>query len=342
MTPRQQLFGTSKDWLAHTLDHATERTAEVSANLPDGGTATLLDTGILRLVPAAPGDDETTRLIVSAGIHGNETAPIEVLNQLVNEQLDGQWAPALPCLLIFGNPPAMARGERYIDFNLNRLFAGAHAKRPYHDTPEAHRAYELERCCQAFKGTGQSLLHYDLHTAIRPSMREKFALYPFFPERQVPDEQRDFLLEAGVDTLLHQHKTSTTFSSYSSVDLRGESFTIELGQAQPFGQNDLQRFEGIQQALRRLMKGEPPPPPSGQAMTEFEVVHEIINTGDLFRFHVPDDIPNFTTYEPGTLIWEDDRNRYSVGDVAEAIVFPNRQVPIGQRVGLMVRPKPTS
>ncbi len=339
MTPRQQLFGKSKDWLAHTLDHANAPTTEVSADLPGCGTATLLDTGILKLLPATAAAEGTTRLIVSAGIHGNETAPIEILNELVNEYLDGQWSLAIPCLLILGNPQAMAQGERFIDFNLNRLFAGAHEKRPYHDTPEAHRAKDLERYCLKFREAGQPLLHYDLHAAIRPSMREKFALYPFFPERQIPDEQRAFLLEAGVDTLLHQHKTGTTFSSYSSVDLRGESLTIELGQVQPLGQNDLQGLAGIQQALRRLMTGGPPPPPSGEKLTEFEVVHEIINTGDLFRFHVPDDVANFTTYEPGTLIWQDDRNKYCVGDVAEAIVFPNRDVPIGQRVGLMVRPR---
>ena len=339
MTPRQQLFGTSTDWLAHTLDHATETTAEVSASLPDGGSVTLLDTGILKLLPATTPSDGTVHLIVSAGIHGNETAPIEVLNQLVNEMLDGQWPPALPCLLILGNPPAMAQGKRFIDYNMNRLFAGAHEKRPYHDTPEAHRAKELERFCREFREPTHPLLHYDLHTAIRPSIREKFALYPFFPERQLPEEQRAFLLEADVDTLLHQHKTGTTFSSYSSVDLRGESFTIELGQVQPLGQNDLQRFDGILKALRRLLKGEPAPPPTGRSLTEFEVVHEIINTGDLFRFHVPDDVANFTVYEPGTLIWEDDRNQYCVGDVAEAVVFPNRDVPVGQRVGLMVRPR---
>ncbi len=337
MTPRQRLFGTDKDWLAHTLDQASSSTAEATLILADGCAVSLLDTGILRLVPARTASDDH-HLIISAGIHGNETAPIEVLNTLVNELLDGQWSLSIPVLMILGNPPAMARGERFIEFNMNRLFAGAHEKRPYHDTPEAQRARELEQTCLQFRNASKHLLHYDLHTAIRPSIREKFALYPFVPDREVPVAQCDFLLEAGVDTLLLQHRTGTTFSSFTSVDLGAESFTIELGEVRPFGHNNLSRFEGITRALRRLMKGEPAPGNGGQHITRFEVVHEIINTGDQFHFLVPDDIANFTSYEPGTLIWQDDRSQYKVGAAPEAIVFPNRHVPIGQRVGLMIRP----
>jgi succinylglutamate desuccinylase len=54
---------------------------------------------------------------------------------------------------------------------------------------------------------------------------------------------------------------------------------------------------------------------------------------------VPDDVANFTEYQPGTVIWEDDETRYQVGTAPEAIVFPNRAVPVGQRVGLMIRAK---
>ncbi len=63
-------------------------------------------------------------LIVSAGIHGNETAPIEVLNHLLNELIDGQWQLACPALLILGNPMSMDAGQRFIDVNLNRRFVG--------------------------------------------------------------------------------------------------------------------------------------------------------------------------------------------------------------------------
>jgi succinylglutamate desuccinylase len=182
--------------------------------------------------------------------------------------------------------------------------------------------------------------HYDLHTAIRPSLREKFALYPFVEGRDIPDGQIDFLLEAEVETLLLQHREGTTFASFSSSELGAESFTVELGKVRPFGQNDLSRFTGIANALRRRLKGEEPPKRDKGAapITVFEVVHEILNTGDSFQFHVPDDVANFTMYDPGTVIWEDSNTRYTVGDTPEGIVFPNRDVPVGQRVGLMIRP----
>ncbi|MDX1801336.1 MAG: succinylglutamate desuccinylase, partial [Marinobacter sp.] len=324
------------DWLAFTLAHPVTLPEVRSVELSDGASIRLTGTGILHLTPAgAPAD---SGLIVSAGVHGNETAPIEVLNQLVTELLRGQWVLKRPALLILGNPPAMIAGTRFVDFNLNRLFQGAHLKAPYNGSPEADRAAELEAACRRFAAAVSTLVHYDLHTAIRPSKREKFALYPYVAGRQFPPAGRDFLAASDVHTLLLQHKAGTTFSSFSSTSLGAESLTIELGQVKPFGENDLNRFAGIERSLRELLKGaDPTAGRHGEPVTVFEVVEEILNTGADFQFHVPDDVANFTEYPPGTLIWEDRDHAYHVGEEPEAIVFPNRHVPVGQRVGLLVR-----
>ncbi|MDF0749594.1 succinylglutamate desuccinylase [Marinobacter sp. 71-i] len=343
MNLQAQLFGPDLDWLSHTLARAEHVSSEKIVVLDDGAGLQLQDSGLLYLEPPADRPNPNNEsLIVSAGVHGNETAPIEVLNNLLNELLHGKWQLACPALFILGNPPAMDAGKRFLDANLNRLFGGAHRKPEYRGLPEADRARLLENACKAFAAKhSTNLCHYDLHTAIRPSLREKFALYPFVEGRDIPDEQVDFLLEADVETLLLQHREGTTFASFSSSELGAESFTVELGKVRPFGQNDLSRFTGIANALRRRLQGEPPPKPdraSGQ-ITVFEVVHEILNTGDSFRFHVPDGVANFTMYDPGTVIWEDDTTCYKVGDTPEGIVFPNRDVPVGQRVGLMIRPR---
>lgn len=342
MNVRELLFGRGRDWLSHTLSTAEHVPSEKVVVLADGTGLQLQDSGLLYLEPpAGRRNPNNESLIVSAGIHGNETAPIEILNSLLNELIDGQWQLACPVLLILGNPPAMDAGERFVDVNLNRLFGGAHGKPEYQGLPEAERAQVLERACEAFAAKHTAnLSHYDLHTAIRPSLREKFALYPFVAGRDVPGRQVDFLLEAGVDTLLLQHREGTTFASFSSCMLGAESFTVELGKVRPFGQNDLGRLTEIANALRRLMKGEQPPErgKASREITTFEVVHEILNTGDSFRFHVPDDVANFTMYDPGTVIWEDGTTCYKVGDTPEGIVFPNPKVPVGQRVGLMIRP----
>lgn len=332
----QTLFGPYPDWLTFTLAHPVSLPEPRSVELPDGACISLTGAGILHLTPASPMTE--TGLIVSAGVHGNETAPIEVLNRLITELLAGQWVLKRPTLVMLGNPPAMIAGTRFVDFNLNRLFQGAHQQPPYVGRPEANRAAELEAACRRFAGQIPRLVHYDLHTAIRPSRREKFALYPFVAGRRFPPSGLNFLAASDVHTLLLQHKTGTTFSSFSSSTLGAESLTIELGQVRPFGENDLTRFAGIEGSLRQHMQGLDPTreTPDTEVMV-FEVVEEIINTGEGFRFHVPDDVANFTEYPPGTLIWEDGQDAYRVGEEPEAIIFPNRDVPIGQRVGLLVR-----
>ncbi|SOB77920.1 succinylglutamate desuccinylase [Marinobacter sp. LV10R510-11A] len=336
------LFESSSDWLSHTLKNGTADLPEVITTLPDGTRISRKSVGVLHLSPPAGRTNPNHEaLIISAGIHGNETAPIEVLNALVSELLNGEWQLACPLLLILGNPPAMVVGERFLDANLNRLFSGAHSKPEYNGLPEAARARFLEEACRQFAmAHSQALSHYDLHTAIRPSQREKFALYPFVEGRQMPEAQGNFLLEAEVDTLLLQHKAGTTFASFSSSVLGAESFTVELGKVKPFGENDLGRFESVKRALRRRFFGEAAPAkhPAFNHLAVFEVVHEILNTGKHFQFHIPDDVANFTEYPLGTVIWEDDDTCYLVEGSPQAIVFPNRDVPVGQRVGLMIKP----
>ncbi|MEX0604861.1 MAG: succinylglutamate desuccinylase [Marinobacter sp.] len=341
MSVRDTLFDGEPDWLTHTLTFAGKVAQPASVVLPDGARIERPEVGVLRLIPVQPEIDE--RLIVSAGVHGNETAPIEVLNGLVNGLLSGEWTLRQEVLLILGNPPAMVEGSRFVEHNLNRLFSGVHQKAPYAGTDEARRAEALEAICREFSKPAPAVAHYDLHTAIRPSKREKFALYPYVPGRKVPNRQLAFLAESGVSTLLLQHKSGTTFASFSSTELGAESFTVELGQVRPFGQNDLTRFTGIEASLKALMIQQPLVTESDgrmAVMAVFEVVEEILNTGPNFRFHIPDDVANFTEYPPGEVIWEDDNDCYRVGDQPEAIVFPNRDVPVGHRVGLMVRRKP--
>ncbi|MGQ9426574.1 succinylglutamate desuccinylase [Gilvimarinus sp. F26214L] len=339
MNASTDFFGVHGDWLAHTLAEAGKAVSELRMELDDGTRVTRHGLGLLSVRPAA-GVSATEAMIVSAGIHGNETAPIEVLNALVAELLAGHWQARNPLLLILGNPAAMVAGERFVDVNLNRLFNGAHAAPEYAQSPEGRRAAELETLCSTFAADySLPLSHYDLHTAIRPSVREKFALYPFNEGRRPPMEQREFLLEAGIGTLLLQHRKGTTFSAFTTSSLGAESFTLELGKVQPFGHNDLQRFSAVEHALRRRFKGEAPSHKErGQPLETFQVVQEILNTGPSFRFHVPDDVPNFTSYPPGTVIWEDSQTVYRVGERPESIVFPNPAVPVGQRVGLLIRP----
>lgn len=332
---RRALFDGQPDWLAHTLATADQACAEAGIALP-GGRLIRPGTGLLQFEPGQTVDGSPT-LILSAGVHGNETAPIELLNRLVDDIFTGALRPRIPLLLMLGNPPAMVAGQRFVEHNLNRLFRGAWEDYP--DGYETRRAARLETVCQAFRDRHPGpLRHYDLHTAIRPSRREKFALYPFVEGRQVPDGELDFLAAADIGTLLLQHQPATTFSAFSAETLGAESFTLELGKVYPFGHNDLSRLTALNEALVALIEQRPLPDPGHRPPPEvFRVVHEILNTGKHFRFHIADDVANFTDYPPGTLIWEDDTTDYRVGPEPEAIIFPNPKVPVGHRVGLMVQ-----
>ena len=91
---------------------------------------------------------------MSAGVHGNETAPIELLNQLVGDLLIGRLPLTVRLLVVLGNPAAM-RAEA-----LSAQRHEPHVRQPATAIlkPPAARpcdAQQLERALAAFRwGTG--------------------------------------------------------------------------------------------------------------------------------------------------------------------------------------------
>ena len=83
--------------------------------------ASWLADGVLQLLPQTPWTQAT---VVSAGIHGNETAPIEILLQIMQALSEGKQPLSHALLLVFGNLPAIRAGRRYLHNDLNRLFGG--------------------------------------------------------------------------------------------------------------------------------------------------------------------------------------------------------------------------
>src|SRR5690606_2484963 len=129
------------------------------------------------LLVEPPADrDSGVDLLLSAGIHGDETAPVELLERLLHDIAACRLQPALRLLLVLGNPAGLRRGERFVGYDLNRLFGGGD---PSASGPEALRAVELElQSGLFFADPTRQRLHYDLHTAIRGSRIEQFALRP--------------------------------------------------------------------------------------------------------------------------------------------------------------------
>ncbi|PHV11751.1 succinylglutamate desuccinylase [Chitinimonas sp. BJB300] len=304
------------------------------ATVPGGTRVTMLGEGLIAIEPLTPVFD----LFISSGIHGNETAPIELAAKLLQAILDGALIPRARVLFAFGNPEAIRRNERYLDDDLNRLFGKPAAQTG--EGPAACRARELEAVAKAFfaqSGTRWKL-HYDLHTAIRGSKIEKFAIYPFPHEQAFDTDEIARLAACGIEAVLLQPKPSPTFSYFTRQYCGAQGFTLELGKAQPFGQNEGVNLDLLEAELRRLLSGERLDYSSQAQPALYQVAREVIKQTDAFVLNLDDAVENFTELAEGYVLAEDGDNRFIVEEPGARIVFPNRKVKNGLRAGLLVVP----
>ncbi len=300
-----------------------------------GGRYTLLAPGILELTPTEC--RETARAcVLSVGIHGNETAPIELLGSCLARIEAGLLPLGAPVLVILGNLEAIRRAERYVNTNLNRLF-----RRDLDETGmEPDRARQLMSVVDDFyaRHSGRERLHYDLHTAIRDSRFPRFVVEPF-ADTPIRPEQWRWLAEAGIQAVLHQHRHSWTFSHYSKHYHQAQAFTLELGRALPFGHNDLTALAPMTRLLEALLEGREPRGADPARMAFFRVAHELMRQSQDFRLCFPDDTPNFTEFAPDTRLAEDaSAGPFTVQDEPLSVVFPNAAVELGARAALLARP----
>lgn len=303
----------------------------------------VLDTGIIIFEPL--NHKSSKDIVLSSAVHGNETAPIEICNGLIKQLILGELHLAHRTLFLFGNPPSINISQRFVEENLNRLFSGGHSQDQGQGegliNKERHRALLLENTVSDFFNQGQGeRFHYDLHTAIRGSKNDKFAVYPFRHNKPWIKEQLQFMLVCGINTILFSNAPTTTFSYFSSNEFGAHAFTVELGKVKPFGENDMQNFSGISTSLKSLISGRP------LALSEynkddfsfFEIDQIIDRHNQDFSLHFTDDVENFTDFPIGSIIAVDGNKEIKTRKQGEAIIFPNANVAIGQRALLTVVP----
>lgn len=312
--------------------------APAEFELKDGTSVSVLDTGVIVFDPVNPG---TKDIVLSSAIHGNETAPIEICDALIKHIITGKLTLSHRVMFIFGNPASINIEKRFVEENLNRLFSGAHSQGESVGANERDRAAKLERyVTKFFNRDGVERLHYDLHTAIRESQNEKFAVYPFLHGKPWKKEQLQFLRACGVTTVLMMKSSATTFSYFSSHQFGADSFTVELGKVHRFGENDMSRFEDAKHTLTKLIS-EPTLSFDDFSFEQFELfeVHRTINrTHETFTLAFSDDVKNFTQFNQGDLLATDGGEPILADSDGEAVIFPNANVAIGQRAILTVLP----
>jgi len=305
------------------------------------------DTGVMFVTPKNPVDcDRNKALVLASAVHGNETAPIEIVNDMITNILSGNLKPVHPTLYLFGNPPSIIIGKRFVKENMNRLFSGYHSKGTDAEgnavNDERIRAKKLEGYVTRFFDMfpGYERTHYDLHTAIRDSAHEKFAVYPYLHGKPWQREQFEILRSMGVKTVLIMKAPATTFSYYASNTHGAYSFTIELGKVRPFGENDQSKFAAARDTLISLVEGREVDPSqfSEENFQIMEVYRSINRNHQDFVLNFPDDEANFTEYQAGDVLAIEDGVEIKADVDGEAIVFPNADVDIGQRALLTVIP----
>lgn len=324
-----------KDFLDFSLSHTTNGSS-FELTLPNNTQVNILADGIIGF-NLSNNSKEAKSIVLSCGVHGNETAPIEICNKLVSNILRGNINTAHRVLIIFGNLDSMTIAKRFVEENLNRLFS----KEIESTSLEGKLAKVIMQVVDTFFEAAQGeRLHYDLHTAIRPSKNDKFAVYPFLHGNKHSKEQLCFLSACDVNTILLSQTPTATFSYYSSYHHGAHAFTVELGKVKPFGQNDMSSFTSVIDSLTMLLTQSDLTLPSfSQCPIVVYAVNQVIDKHyDDFKLHFADDIANFTTFAKGEAFASENGMVYKAQFEGEAIVFPNADVAIGQRALLTVIP----
>lgn len=291
--------------------------------------------GVLAIDPPA-GRDTGLDLLLSAGLHGDEIAPVELLERLLHDIAACQLQPAVRLLLVLGNPAALRRGVHFVGYDLDRLFGGGE---PSASGPEAVRAVELELQAGLFFAQPQRRRqHYDLQAATRGSQIEPFALRPGSAP-PLTRRQLAGLQAAGLQAVLLQNGCAASFSAFTAARFGADAFALDLGRPRPAVERaavDLQRLEAL---LRALIEGREPPAGDPQALPLFRVSREIVKHSDAFRLHLAPAVANFTELVPGSLLAEDAAGvSWQVSEPGARIVFANPRVRSGLCAGLIVVP----
>jgi succinylglutamate desuccinylase len=301
-----------------------------------GFSVRLPATGMIQIGSSLPPASQVS-LLLSVGIHGDETGPIEMLAQLLDDLAAAPQTLGVNLMVAVGNLAAIGQGKRFVEADLNRLFRTERGELA--TVAEAPRADALMRATAAFFAQpAAARWHLDLHTAIRRSHYPTFAIVPDVITASGKQALNAWLGEAGIGAVILNPTTAGTYSAWTASQFGAFSSTVELGQVGVLGQNDLSLLARPQAALGQLLHcGQPPAPVD--LPRSFRVAQEIIKLSQGFEMVFDRTTQNFTALPAGAVIARDGATVYTVKHAQEWVVFPNPEVRVGQRAGLMVVPQ---
>ncbi len=306
--------------------------------IPSGATIKIVKRGVVEVIPHQI-NSKTKSIILSAGIHGDETAPMELIDKLLTDIISQKLDIKHRCLFLYGHPEAACQHACFIEENLNRQFDD----KCHSSSVESDIATEIKQIVsQFFNGTQMHLRwHLDLHCTIRGSKHYTFAVSPKVARAKSRSRELiHFLEKAKVEAILLSNSPASTFSWYSAEFFSAQALTIELGKAAPLGKNDLTKIESFHCALKGLITDQLTTI-EASPVKKYRVTQTIKRLHEDFDFNFNDNIENFTQFEHGQVIGHNGETILFAKVEHEAVVFPNKYVEIGQRAALMVSPVET-
>ncbi|WP_061012145.1 succinylglutamate desuccinylase [Photobacterium leiognathi] len=304
--------------------------------LESGIHCQLLQRGVLQITPNEQ-ISTAKDIVLSSGVHGNETAPIELVQQLAEGILLGHIEPVHRLLLIIAHPEAINHKTRFIEENMNRLFKVRNSERNI----DCKVANQLQEAVNSFYGVSTAVQperwHLDLHCAIRPSEHYTFAISPYSHKHSRSNSLFSFIQHAKIEAVLLANDPSSTFSWFSAEYHGAQALTIELGKVADFGNNNLALLAHFSRAMMKLVTESSLPITWNNDVEVYRVSRTLLKQSDDFNFSFPDDLPNFTFFDEGVYLGSDSGEAFIADEKGEAVVFPNANVALGQRAALMVK-----
>lgn len=258
--------------------------------------------GITVLEGTAPGKTIT----ILGGVHGNEKAGIEIVKMLLNSP-PKEFAGTL--VLGFGNPKAIEKDTRYMDFDLNRCFA-----------QDGH-GYEKDRAEQLKTILCETDVLIDLHATIKPSI-------PFLCCPKLDTTHVGYL---PISKIVHGKGlyADGIYAAYADTyvtEQGGIGITIEAGQM-----DDMSKVQFFTESLRTLItQGE-------KKHIEKEFLHAYENIIADKGFTFTKAWQNFEEIKKGTLYaTSTQKEYYTLQD--SLILFPKKTIVQGLEACILLTP----
>ena len=211
-----------QSFLTDTLDVHID-VAPAEQVLSNGVKLKLYQRGVLEVIPDEY-TQETKNVIISCGVHGDETAPMELVDSIIKDIESGFQKVEARCLFIIAHPESTLAHTRFLEENLNRLFD----EKEHEPTKELAIADTLKLLVRDFyqDTAAETRWHLDLHCAIRDSKHYTFAVSPKTRHPVRSKALIDFLDSAHIEAVLLSNSPTSTFSWFSAENYGAQALTM--------------------------------------------------------------------------------------------------------------------